>query len=181
MKFERITDAENSMYEKALELYRASFPLHEQREAASQARILGDEAYYFNLIYDGDIYVGLLLCWETRHFIYVEHFCILPELRNRQYGQKALALLGRRGKKVLLEIDPPVDETANRRKGFYERCGFTGNPYGHVHPPYHRQNTGHELVIMSYPGKITLDEYEAFRFYLESHVMKDAVTEDAFL
>ena len=45
----------------------------------------------------------------------------------------------------------------------------------------HRQNTGHELVIMSYPGKITPDEYEAFRFYLESHVMKDAVMKDAFL
>lgn len=88
MKFERITDAENSMYEKALELYRASFPLHEQREAASQARILGDEAYHFNLIYDGDIYVGLLLCWETRDFIYVEHFCILPEMRNRAIWPK---------------------------------------------------------------------------------------------
>ena len=53
---------------------------------------------------------------------------------GRRYGAKALEELGRDGKTVVLEIDPPVDEIARRRQGFYQRCGFAVNPYPHVHP-----------------------------------------------
>ena len=52
-----------------------------------------------------------------------------------------------------------------RRKGFYERCGFTENPYAHVHPPYHPGNPGHRLVVMSSPEKLTPDAYERFYRY----------------
>lgn len=76
MRFERLTDCHDPRYETARTLYRRSFPRHEQREAASQAAILAHPAYRFDLIYDGDEFVGLLLCWETDDFIYVEHFCI---------------------------------------------------------------------------------------------------------
>lgn len=173
MRLERITDTKNKIYKKALELYSASFPSYEQREPTSQAKILSDEEYHFNLIYDGDIYVGLILYWETKDFIYVEHFCILPEMRNKKYGQKVLELLSHRGKIVILEIDPPIDTIAARRKGFYERCGFAENPYTHTHPPYHKKNRGHDLVIMSYPNKITQSEYDAFTHYLKNRVMAD--------
>ena len=173
LRFERVTAPEHGAYEAAMELYRISFPAHEQREAASQEKILGDGDYRFDLIRDGDAFVGLMLNWETEAFIYVEHLCILPGMRNRKYGQRALELLGRRGKKVILEIDPPVDGISERRKGFYERCGFAANPYPHVHPPYHRGNRGHDLVIMSCPGTVTEEEYGAFRRYLEERVMAD--------
>jgi len=76
------------MYGKALDLYRAGFPDHEQRGSASQAEILSREDYYFNLIYEADRFAGLLPAWETEKFI-IEHFCVLPELRNRKYGQAA--------------------------------------------------------------------------------------------
>lgn len=52
----------------------------------------------------------------------------ITDAENSMY-EKALEFLSCRGKNVLLEIDPPVDETANRRKGFYERCGFTGRRF----------------------------------------------------
>lgn len=80
----------------------------------------------------------------------IEHFCILPEMRNKQYGQKALALLAKQGKTLILEIDPPKDDISKRRKGFYERCGFTENLFTHIHPSYHKENGGHHLVIMKY-------------------------------
>ncbi len=175
MRFERITNVEHPMYEKALELYAISFPAYEQRELVSQTQILGDREYYFSLIYDEDAFVGLVLYWETKENIYVEHFCILPEMRNKHYGQKALELLCQRKKTVILEIDPPSDAVSVRRKSFYERCGFVENPYTHVHPPYHEGRVGHGLVIMSSPGKITQTEYNAFRHYLEAHVMKDVL------
>ena len=173
MRFERITTIEHNLYEKALELYCESFPAHEQRNAASQAKILRDEEYHFNLIYDDDIFVGLLLCWETADFIYVEHFCISSEMRNQKYGQKALDLLCQQEKTVILEIDPPNETIAIRRKEFYERNGFVENIYSHIHPPYDTGNKGHQLMVMSYPNKISPIEYDAFKSYLDHRVMKE--------
>ena len=172
MRFERLVSEKHELYQKALELYRISFPAHEQREEPSQVKILSDEEYHFTLVYDDDVFVGLVLYWETQEFIYVEHFCILPEMRNRKYGQKALELLGKWGKRVILEIDPPTDIVSIRRKGFYERCGFVENPYTHIHPPYHKGHPGHNLVIMSSPDRITQKEYDCFKYHLDHRVME---------
>lgn len=174
MNLERITDPSHPLYGEALALYRSSFPLHEQRAAPSQRSILDDGDYHFTLVYDRDVFVGLLLFWEAPRFRYIEHFCIRPELRNRRYGQRALALLAEDGIPLLLEIDPPVDEISRRRKGFYERCGFTANPYPHVHPPYAPGNAGHPLVIMTFPGPLSPEDCAAFQTYLEVRVMSGA-------
>ena len=66
MRFERLTNEKHEMYKKALELYSISFPSHEQRDMVSQTKILNDDDYYFNLIYDEEAFVGLALCWETK-------------------------------------------------------------------------------------------------------------------
>ena len=76
-------------------------------------------------------------------------------------------------KTVILEIDPPVDAIAQRRKGFYERCGFVENPYSHIHLPCHQRNAGHEFIIMSSPQMLKSDECERFQHYLQNTVMKD--------
>lgn len=171
MEFERVTTADHPLYQDALALYRASFPPHEQREAASQQAILGNEAYHFDLLLDAGEWVGEALYWDAGDFLYLEHFCIRPELRNRRYGQKALEVLCRRP--LILEIDPPVDEISIRRKGFYERCGLAANPYPHVHPPYHAGNRGHDLVLMTAPRQITSQEFDEFTRFLRGVVMKD--------
>lgn len=171
MNFERLTSPSHPLYNRALGLYQISFPLHEQREAASQTSILQDEAYHFELVYDAGTFVGIVLYWEDSDFIYIEHFCILPEMRNRQYGQRVLSLLQTKQKTLILEIDPPIDAISTRRKEFYERCGFVRNTYPHVHPPYHKGNKGHELVIMSSPKPISQAEYDAFSVYLKDRVM----------
>ena len=93
LHLERLTDIQDGRYDTAMALYAESFPPHEQRQIASQEAILRDKRYRFELVFDGVEWVGLLLCWETKDFIYVEHFCIFPELRNRHYGQRTLSLL----------------------------------------------------------------------------------------
>ena len=174
MEFRRMTSAGHSNYEKAMALYRSIFPYHELREEASQERIMSHPQYHFDCVYDGTCWAGLILYWETESFIYVEHFCIFPKLRGQKYGQRALEKLNEKGKPVILEIDPPVDEISIRRKGFYERCGFTANPYEHVHPAYHKGYEGHKLVVMSCPGQLTGEQYDAFAAYLGGVVMKGA-------
>lgn len=171
MKLKNIRSIEHPMYSKALRLYKASFPFHEQREALSQERILSCQEYNFGLIYDEDVFVGLALYWETESFVYIEHLCILPEMRNRQYGQRLLAAMTEKKKTIILEVDPPVDEISRRRKSFYERCGFVENHFPHIHPPYHRRNKGHELVIMSCPEGLSQKDYDSFSFYLRETVM----------
>lgn len=174
MVFERIIDSSHPMYERAMELYKISFPFHEQREDFSQREILNDNAYHFDLIYDDNVFVGVVLYWEFSDLIYLEHFCILPEMRNRRYGQRVLKDLEERGKVLILEIDPPVDAISIRRMGFYERSGYIINSYPHVHPPYHRENAGHNLVVMSLPRILFPSEYDEFSDYLNNHIMLNA-------
>lgn len=173
MNLVRLKSAADPRFDRAMNLYRESFPYHEQRESASQEKLWQREEYHFDLIEDGDTFVGLVLYWETSDFVYVEHFCVDPDLRNRNYGRKALGLLAEKDKIVWLEIDPPADEIAIRRQAFYERAGYRENPYRHVHPPYHVGHRGHELVVMSYPREVTPEEYACFHAYLQNEVMKE--------
>lgn len=171
MKYERLTSTGSSVYEAAMALYRISFPAHEQREKASQEKIMFHRDYHFTVVSDSGQFVGAILYWETGEFIYVEHFCIQPDLRNRSYGQRVLEWLGSSGKSVILEIDPPVDPISLRRKGFYTRAGFRENPYEHVHPPYHEDTPGHGLVVMSCPEVLSPETYDKFYHYLKDVVM----------
>lgn len=171
MNIERITSTTHPLYQKAMELYNISFPIQEQRETRSQNQILTKDTYHFDIICDKGEFIGEILYWEITEFFYIEHFCILPTMRNKHYGQKILNAY--QATPLILEIDPPVDEFSIRRKGFYERCGFVENPFRHIHPAYHAENHGHELVIMSSPRILEADEYECFNRYLQGTVMKD--------
>ncbi|MER0285607.1 N-acetyltransferase [Clostridioides difficile] len=171
MKFERLRTSKDRLYYKAMELYKTSFPFHEQRKSSLQSEIMENEEYQFNLIYDKDKFVGIILCWETESFIYVEHFCIFPEMRNNMYGQRTLEFLNKRGKTVILEIDPPIDDISIKRKAFYERVKYKANDYEHIHPPYQDKFSGHNLVVMSYPEILSKMEYDKFNQYLGNHVM----------
>ena len=174
MEIIRLRTENHPLMERARMLYAQSFPAHEQRQYSSQRSIMGHEQYHFGLVMEGGEFAGLMLYWETDSFIYVEHFCMLPELRGKGLGSRALALLGACGKTVILEIDPPVDAVSVRRRQFYERAGFVANPYHHVHLPYHREYAGHELVVMSRPSAITRAQYDAFAKFLTQTVMRDA-------
>ncbi len=171
MNFERIASTENPFYADAVNLYKISFPIHEQREEASQNEILTNADYHFDVVCDNGKLIGEILYWDIGDFRYIEHFCILPSMRNQHYGQRILSAL--QDKSLILEIDPPIDAISQRRKGFYERCGFVENPYPHTHPPYHKGNSGHDLVVMSAPRILTPEEYEIFGQALRSVVMAD--------
>jgi len=171
LKAERIISDKHPLYEAALKLYDISFPYHEQREKPSQNEILGNPEYHFDIICDGDEFVGEILYWDIGGAFYIEHFCVLPAMRNKHYGQDILKVY--QEMPLILEIDPPVDDISKRRKEFYERCGFSENPYTHVHPPYHDGIKGHDLVVMSSPKALEPDEYQRFNQYLQNIVMKN--------
>lgn len=171
MNFVRLETYKDELYLTSMALYQKSFPFHEQRNLDSQREILNNKEYHFNLIYDQNNLIGIILYWETQNFIYVEHFCINPEMRNQKYGHRVLELINQKGKTVILEIDPPVNEISKRRKNFYERAQYKSNGFKHIHPPYHEGYEGHNLIVMSYPNKLSEDEYDNFNQYLRRTVM----------
>ena len=108
MRFERLTNEKHEMYKKALELYSISFPSHEQRDIVSQTKILNDDDYYFNLIYDEEAFVGLALCWETKSFVYVEHFCIYLKCEIKNTDKRCCSFFARTGGWLFLKLILPL-------------------------------------------------------------------------
>ena len=172
MKLVRIKNSGHEKFPEATALYAASFPLHERREDESQRAVLDDEEYHFNLLFEGETFLGLLLCWETERFIYVEHFCILPEMRGKDYGGRALALLSKMGRSVILEIDPPEDDISIRVCTDHIKSAMFMIADG-VIPSYRRGFDGHRLVVMSSPAPLSDDGYKDFFRYLCERVMKN--------
>lgn len=173
MDFKRITSPSGPLFEAAFGLYEASFPVYEQRPRPAQEAVLVEQEYHFEAILDEGRFVGLLFCWETAEFIYIEHFAISPSLRGKGCGSKALELLKKKGKPLILEIDPPVDVVSVNRRRFYENLGFVAHDFGHIHPPYRNRCKGHNLVIMAYPV-IGVNTYDSFFSYLCHTVMADS-------
>ena len=166
MELIRLRDSKGKIFDTVMKLYEKSFPKYEQRSYNAQQRAMGDEQYHFDLIYDDGEFIGEVLYWDTDSFIYVEHFCILPEKRNRKYGERTLSMLYDCGKTIILEIDPPVDELTVRRRGFYARNGFKLNDFEHFAPAYTEGEESFELKVMTYPDKITKEQYDGFYKFL---------------
>lgn len=171
LTFSRCRDAGSPLMDAAMALYRRSFPAHELRLWPDQQAVMNDPLYHFALcLLDGAL-AGLILYWDFGAYIYVEHFCVEPTMRGHGLGTLILAELAKKGKPIILEIDPLTDDVAVRRKGFYERCGYVANGFAHVHPPYQAANHGHALIVMSHPRALSQAEFDTFTVDLREKVM----------
>ena len=133
---------------------------------------------------------------------FIEHFATDRSLRGGGYGARALGMLARGMRKAepadfilpaalagagestlstedvldgfvtMLEIDPPVDEISSRREAFYKRNGYTTNPYEHIHPSFRQSTPAHQLLIMSYPRAISVEEFAEFRRFMFDVILK---------
>ena len=168
MRLEILSENNRDYFAAAHALYEEAFPHLERRENAEQARIMQNPAYKYGLITDDNGELdGIMLYWETPDFVYLEHFAILPEKRNRGKATAALSLLKERSDKpIILEIDPPCDEISERRYAFYRRNGFVMNPHRHIQAKYRLGDGDLELKILTYPREITAAEYLHFRDFI---------------
>jgi len=171
---ERLGNSQTEEFNQANILYKSSFPLHEQRLPEDQNSVLQHPAYHFDLIYDRDAFIGIVLYWIAERFMYIEHLAIVPNRRGQHYGSAVLEYLCKNSRTVILEIDPPADVVSINRKHFYEKAGFYENPYPHIHPPYQSCYSGHRLVVMSFPDVLTADLYNTFLQFLNTIVMSFA-------
>ena len=169
MRLKRIFP-ENQLFDEAFRLYQSAFPREERRDESEHLRVMKKDDYHFDLIMDGDSFVGVMLYWETADFVYLEHFTTRPELRGKGKGAEALKLLKEKGKTVILEIEDPVDEITRRRYGFYLRNGFIMTSHYHIQAKYHLGDEDLMLKILSYPEAISKEEYLSFQDYMTKEI-----------
>lgn len=170
MYLKRLSDENRHFFSKAIALYEAAFPEEERRGKEEQIRVLEKEAYHFDFIMNDDEFLGVMLYWETETFVFLEHFVTLPEVRGKGHGANALELLKSKNKTIILEIEPPEDEITKRRYEFYLRNGFFMNEYHHIQAKYHLGDEDFILKIMSYPNKISQQEYRQFYEYMTREI-----------
>lgn len=170
MYIERLSEKNQHIYKKAIELYENEFSVEERRDYNEQNRVLENEEYHFDFVMDNDIFLGIMLYWETSNFIYLEHLAILPEFRNKGIGSQALQFLKNKEKTLILEIEPPIDSITMSRYKFYERNGFLSTSHQHIQAKYHLGDRDLELKILSYPTQITTKQYLEFQDYMTKEV-----------
>lgn len=170
MRLDRLTEENKELFNKAFALYTSAFPEIERRDIDEQERVMKNPHYNFDAITAGDNFIGIMLYWETDRLIYLEHFAVLPELRNHSRGTEALELLKNKGKVVVLEIEDPVDEITKRRYGFYTRNGFVMTPHYHIQAKYHLGCDDLMLKILSFPYSISREEYFGFINFMTKEI-----------
>lgn len=161
LRLQRITTADKELYDFMEQLLVASFPPEEYR-ALDQLRLYTDTrpAFHNNVIFDGDTRVGFFTYWDFGTFCYGEHFAIDPARRNGGYGHRTLETLAAHvhPQPIVLEVEMPEEEMAQRRINFYRRNGFTlWNDKPYRQPPYKPGDDYLPMLLMAY-GDIDPDQ-----------------------
>lgn len=151
-------------FDNVFAIMEQSFPDDERRNYTEQ-RALFDNPEYSIYVVDDDRdnrIKAFIAVWDFEEFAYVEHFAVNPEYRNGGIGAEVLHRLHElMDKQLCLEVEPPENELARRRIGFYSRNGFVLNEYHYIQPPMSEGKNSIPLFIMT--SKEAVDE-ERFKF-----------------
>lgn len=150
ISFQRITTADKSLYNYMESVITASFPTEEYRPL-EELRLYTDNKphFYNNIIFHHDTPIGCITYWHFGKFYYVEHFAIDPARRNGGHGRDALNHLYQiLQAPIVLEVETPENEIAQRRINFYKRQGFVLWDKPYLQPPYRPGNEYLPLLLM---------------------------------
>ena len=152
-------------------LLEESFPREEYRSYSGHRALLDNTAYRAYGLPEGTELKALLALWDLEDLAYIEHLAVSPTLRGAGLGGTVLKeALQNLGKRVCLEVEPPETDLARRRIGFYQRHGFTLNPYPYWQPPFSPEQQGLPLLVMSTGGALSPEEFHQVRSTLYRRV-----------
>ncbi|MDL1913852.1 MAG: GNAT family N-acetyltransferase [Bergeyella sp.] len=150
MKFVRLDSFTDKKSKQIYRAYTRTFPEEERRD---HARFLGlyrqPEVFIFGIL--EDIYfVGYIILWKLKDFVFVEHFEIFSTLRGKNYGSRVMQALQKKYDKITLEIEPPyLGSIAAKRLRFYEKNGFKVLSECYTQPSYIKEKPSVELYLLS--------------------------------
>ncbi|MBQ0111842.1 MAG: GNAT family N-acetyltransferase [Bacteroidales bacterium] len=138
----------------AEKLYIESFPEDERRSLSSVYSLLDSPIFEFIPIKEDNNFLGFANIWDFPEFVYIEHFAIMPNMRNNGIGSRFLKTLQeRKNKPIVLEVEKPDNDLAKRRIGFYQRMGFHLLKDYYLQPPYTQESQSVEMKIMVFSPK----------------------------
>lgn len=160
----------------AKELFESAFP-DEERPPFGEIKKRNQNQFHFmvaSLDEDESEPVGILTYWDFEECIYVEHFAITEELRNKGLGKAVfLNFLSQQTRQVVLEVELSHNEESDHRIEFYASMGLFKNPQEYWQPSYHKGKK--KLVMpMHIMSKYELDddEFEEIKQLLYKNVYK---------
>lgn len=149
-----------------------SFPPEEYRDLQELRKYtdLLDE-FHNNIIYDDDTPVGIITYWNFGDFYYIEHFATDPSLRNNGYGKRTLEYVCNLLKlPIVLEVERPTEELAQRRIRFYQRQGFTLWENDYQQPPYKSGDGFLPMYLMVHGSLSATQDFERIKEKIHSQV-----------
>lgn len=172
IKLQPITTSDFAHYKFMEELLVDSFPPEEYRQL-EDLREFTDRTgnFHNNIIFDDDLPVGFITYWEFDRFYYIEHFATNPALRNGGYGKRTLEYLcNHLPRPIVLEVERPVEEMAQRRISFYQRQGFTLWEKDYHQPPYKSGDSFLPMYLMVHGQLDPEKDYQEIRHTLYTQV-----------
>ncbi len=178
MKIMETTDfryAAPQLRDAAHELYEESFPEKERRSRKAQAAAAMDDAAHCRIITDCGSLAAIVYFWLSPKMLYLEFLAVAPSRRGKSLGGELLHSLRAEypDRRIVLEIEPPIEGFALRRLGFYRRNGYVANDYDYIHPSYRLGEAAcpHRLVVMSHGTQLSREEYDAFLRFMRDTVL----------
>lgn len=143
-------------FSNVLKLYNSAFPEDEKRlyaDVTDFRKFACKRKGRFEILIaedDAENFLGFITYWKFDKFVYIEHFAVEEVSRGTGVGTALLSALSEIvGDNLLLEVEPPVDDTTRNRVRFYEKSGFhLFDGFRYIQPPYSPLQNGLELKLM---------------------------------
>jgi len=146
------------------DLYNQAFPADERRDITVQKQVMQNSCYDIECFYEKDKLKGFCATWTFPEFIFVDHIAVSPEFRGQGIGSEIInKVINDHKKPVILEVERPETETAQRRITFYERLGFKLNEFDYYQPSLGQGKSSIPLHLMSHPNFIKSKHYEQIK------------------
>ena len=142
-----------------------SFPATERRTPEHAERLFRECDYYkvIGTKDNDDKVTSFLAYWLLNDFCFIDHLAVDESLRNKGMGGALVThFLQNTTLPIILEVEPPTDNTSQRRIAFYQRLGFHLNPYHYEQPSMQPGQPAIPLYIMSYPEPLTENTFEGY-------------------
>ncbi|TVX93421.1 GNAT family N-acetyltransferase [Paenibacillus agilis] len=161
-------------FDTIFEIMQDSFPAYERRTYDGQKELLNDPYYrIISKVNDTNQVVAFIAVWEFPLFRFVEHIAVSPAGRGSGIGGKLMSdYIEESQKPIILEVELPDTNLAERRIGFYERLGFKLNHFKYIQPSLQKGQPDVPLKVMSYPQMLTEEEFTLYEDILYTNVYK---------
>ncbi|ADB38068.1 GNAT family N-acetyltransferase [Spirosoma linguale] len=171
MTFKRIDHEHHPYLIPIQKWYEDAFPVTERRQFTALRQLLRQPDMYLCGIESDEQLVGFFIYWHWKEFLFIEHFAIDPDQRGNRLGQRALRHLQQLNSPCfILEVELPTDDLSRRRIQFYEREGFSVNPFPYAQPPYQRGNPPIPMHLMSSPAVLSQQDFTEYSRLIHERV-----------